>query len=141
MILRIFKVILAIGCILLVLYAFGYGHHVIGTGQVEKIELTAWNKGGTSTVELSEKDVRKFIRCFDLSRTVGEVTAERCECTFCICVYMKDGRLIYIMDHDDERIKVTGLSDESIWISNPILLRTIKSLVHDYGLAWKSWGC
>ena len=139
--LRIFKVGLAIGCIILLLYACGFGRNPISTWQVEKIELTGWNKDGTSTVELNENDVRKFIMRLNLSKTVGQVAAERCERTFSICVHMKDGRRIYIMDHDDERMKVTGFSDQSIWIANSLLLETIKNLVHDYGLVWQSWGC
>lgn len=102
--LRITKLSLCVGCILLLLYACGFGRYLIGTWQVEKIEWTACDKEGTSTVELNENDVRQFVMCFNLSRYVGQVTAERCERTFCLCIHMKDGQKIYIMDHDDERM-------------------------------------
>ena len=139
--LRITKLSLCVGCILLLLYACGFGRYLIGTWQVEKIEWTACDKEGTSTVELNENDVRQFVMCFNLSRYVGQVTAERCERTFCLCIHMKDGQKIYIMDHDDERMKVTGLEDQSIWIANPLLFQAVRNLVHDYDLIWDNWGC
>lgn len=140
-ILRMLMSILGICCILLLLYAIGFGRHWLDHQQVDKIELTAWDQEGTTTVTLNENDLRKFITQFNLSKTAGEVAAERCERTFCICIHMKDGHRIDIMDHDEERMKVTGLTDQSIWICNSLLLATIESFVHDYGLQWQSWGC
>lgn len=138
-ILRILMTILGICGVLLLLYAIGFGRHRIDPKQVGKIELTAWNQDGTTTVTLNEKDLRKFITRFNLSKTVGEVAAERCECTFIICIYRNDGQRIFIMDHDEERMKVTGIAEQSVWISNSLLLTTIENLVQDYGLQWQSW--
>lgn len=130
---------LILGCVLLLLAFCGFGRNWIPLKHVEKIELTAWDQNGTATVTLNETDLRKFITRFNLSATVGEVAAERCERNFMICIYRNDGHKIYIMDHDEERMKVTGLTDQSIWICNSRLLTTIENLVQDYGLQWQSW--
>lgn len=131
---------LAVVGLLLFPFICGFGHNLIGVQQVVKIELTACDEVETATVELKKGDVRKFITCYNLSRYVGEVEAERCDRTFAVCIYLKDGRQIGIVDHDNERMKVTGMEDQSFWIDNTLLLGIIKKMVNECGLLWESWG-
>ena len=139
--LRIAKIGSAVLCLALLLYLCGFGHNLIGLWQVDRIELTACDKVGTTTVELQDADVRKLIGCYNLSRYAGEVSAEKCDRTFYVCIYLKDGKKIGIVDDDNMRIKITGIGGQSIWADNPIVLRAIKNMVESYDLLWESWGC
>lgn len=139
--LAVVKIGLAAVGLLLLLYLCGFGHNLIGVCQVDKIELTACDETGIETVELNTSDVRKFITCYNLSCYVGEVSAERCDRTFYVCIFLKDGKQIGVVDHDNKRLKITGIEDQSLWTDNPILLRAIKNMVDDYGLLWTNWGC
>ena len=139
--LRIAKIGSAVVCLMLLLHLCGFGHNLIGLWQVDQIELTACDKVGTTTVALQSADVRKFIGCYNLSRYAGEVNAERCDRTFYVCIYLKDGKKIGIVDHDNTRIRITGIGNQSLWADNPILLSAIRNMVDSYDLLWQSWGC
>lgn len=132
---------MAVVCLLTGLFACGFGHCLIGMRQVEKMELTACDPVGTSTVELQAEDVQRFIMCYNLSRFAGTVTADRCERTFYVSIHMKDGKQIGITDHDENRLKVTGADRENYWIQNRMLLTYIQDLANDYGLHCANWGC
>ena len=139
--LRIGLAILAVGCLLLILFLCGFGHCWIGVRQVDKIELTAGDEVGTATVELNATEVRKFMLCYHLSRYVGEVNAENCDRIFFVRIYLNDGNQIHIADHINERMKVTGLGSQSVWIDNAVLLGYVKRLTREYDLLWTNLGC
>ena len=132
---------LSVLCLLLLLFVCGFGRSLISVGQVEKIELTACDQVGTATVELKPDEVRKFIICYNLSRYAGPVQTESCDRRFSVCIYLRDGNQIGLVDHDGGRMKVTGTERESYWIDNRLLLNTVQDMIQDYGLIWNSWGC
>ena len=131
----------AVVCLLLVLFVCGFGRNLISPGQVEKIELTACDQVGTAAVELKPDEVRKFMICYNLSRYEGPVQAESCDRRFSVCIYLRDGNQIGLVDHDDGRMKVTGAERESYWIDNRLLLNTVQDMIQDYGLILDNWGC
>jgi hypothetical protein len=135
----IFKIGLTIGCVLLALYLIGFGHNLVGVWQVEKITLKASNGNGTSTVQLKEDDVRQFIRYYNRSRCVGDITAEGCNLLFFVQIHLKDGNIISLSDHHEERMNVSGTAFESYWADNETLVEFIYALIEDYGLQLKTW--
>ncbi len=135
------KIGLVIIGLCLFLFICGFGHYPIGAWQVEKIQLTARDQAATTTVELTHEEIQQFVVYYNLARYAGPVTAEGCERTFYVCIYLKDGRKIGIVDHDDARMKITGIAEQFIWCDNALLLEFIKQLVSDYGLRWEVWGC
>ena len=131
----------AVAVVLLLLYLFGFGRKMIGVWQVERIELTASNGSGISTVELEPKDMRKFIAYYNCSRYAGDVTADRCGHKFTAYIYLKNGEYIAIREDVRDRMVINPSDDERYWADNGALIKYVENLVEDYGLVWEDWGC
>lgn len=137
----VIRIALAVAAVLLLLYWVGFGRRVVGLWQVERVELTASNGAGTSTVELEKTDVRNLITRLNCSRYVGEVTADGCEQIFIVRIYLENGEYIAILDGVKGRAIVDPSDGERYWVDDAVLQVFVEELVSDYGLIWEDWGC
>jgi hypothetical protein len=54
-------------------------------------------------------------------------------------IHLKDGNIISLSDHHEERMNVSGTAFESYWADNETLVEFIYALIEDYGLQLKTW--